>query len=415
MILLKHIYTSVDIGSDTIKIVVCEMINDKLHLLAKYPIKSKGIKKGLIANFDEVASLMKLGFAKIEDMLGFKIKKVLVNVPSYFTEFIMIKGSLNILHEDKKITGKDVVKVIESAVVNQELKDREIVATIPVDFCLDNDKIVKDPKGMEADVLAVRGVMITSPKKSVYSVLNLFDSIDVEVVDISLGAIGDLYINEDEKTREKLGAIVNIGAETTNVAIFNKMTMLNNSCLQIGSKAIDNDLAYIFKTSFEDAVNLKEKFGIAYAPKASSNDFNEINTLTGKSRRINQLEVSEIISARLDDILGNVQKELAKLTSKELSYIIFTGGITNLIYFDYLIKTKFGSNARLCDIEVIGARDSKYSSCLGNILYFENKLKLKGENYYMVKKEDIASLTNEKENEKKESMLNTIFSYFFGE
>ena len=45
---MRHIYTSVDIGSDTIKIVVCELFNKKLNLLAASSIKSKGIKKGLI-------------------------------------------------------------------------------------------------------------------------------------------------------------------------------------------------------------------------------------------------------------------------------------------------------------------------------------------------------------------------------
>ena len=49
---MKHIFSSIDIGSDTIKLVVCELYNNKLHLLAASSVKSKGIKKGLITNVD---------------------------------------------------------------------------------------------------------------------------------------------------------------------------------------------------------------------------------------------------------------------------------------------------------------------------------------------------------------------------
>ena len=42
---MKHIYTSLDIGSDSIKIVVCELYQNKLNLLASSSVKSKGVKK----------------------------------------------------------------------------------------------------------------------------------------------------------------------------------------------------------------------------------------------------------------------------------------------------------------------------------------------------------------------------------
>ena len=137
---MKHIYTSVDIGSDTIKIVVCELLKNKLNLLAASSVKSKGIKKGLITNFEEAQSSLKLAVLKIEDMLGTKIDHALVSVPSYFAEYLMIKGSINILSDDHIIVGGDIEKVIESALSSHDIAGKSIITTVPIDFSVDSDE-----------------------------------------------------------------------------------------------------------------------------------------------------------------------------------------------------------------------------------------------------------------------------------
>ena len=87
---MKHIYTSVDIGTDTTKVIVTELYKGKLNLLAASSTKSRGIKKGLITDVNEASLSLKKAISEVEEMLGFKIKKVLVNVPSYFSEFSSI-------------------------------------------------------------------------------------------------------------------------------------------------------------------------------------------------------------------------------------------------------------------------------------------------------------------------------------
>ena len=93
---MKHIYSSVDIGSDTIKVVVCELYRGKLNLLAASSVKSKGIKKGLITDFEEASISTKKAIKEVEDMLGIKINKVIVSVPSYFAEFNVVKGEVKV-------------------------------------------------------------------------------------------------------------------------------------------------------------------------------------------------------------------------------------------------------------------------------------------------------------------------------
>ena len=87
---MKKIFTSVDIGSDTVKILVSELFGENLNVLANTSIKSKGIRKGLIVDSNLAINTIKDGMKIINDDLGFEVKKVIVNVPSYNAKFMYV-------------------------------------------------------------------------------------------------------------------------------------------------------------------------------------------------------------------------------------------------------------------------------------------------------------------------------------
>lgn len=416
---MKNIYTSVDIGSDTIKVVVCELFKDKLNLLAASSVKSKGIKKGLITNFEDAQESLKLAISKIEEMLGTKVEHALVTVPSYFSEYTMIKGSINVLNDDQVITGNDIDKVVESAICSCNIAGKSIITTMPIDFFVDNDsESIKDPKGLKASVLSVRGIMVTTPKKNLYSVLNLFDSIGIEVDDVSINGIGDFYALQSDGMSNLVGSIVNIGAETTTISLFNKGIIVKSSILQNGGRNIDNDLSYIYKLSLNDSCYIKENFALAHKKNASVNDVCEIKTTEGKMKKVNQFETSEVVMARIEQILNSVKNEISTLTNRKLDYIILTGGTSNMTHFNYMVEEILGKNATVGNIKLIGVRNNKYSSAIGNILYFVSKLKLKGSSYTMFTKNEIEELGSNQKSvavNSNDSMLSKVFGYFFGE
>ena len=210
---MKHIYTSLDIGSDTIKIVVCELYQNKLNLLASSSYRSKGIKKGLIVDVDAAVKSVKGAIIQIENMLGIKIKKIFTSVPSFNAEYSVIKGSTKINSEEGVVKSSDIMNALENGVKSKEYKSREVVTVLPVDYALDDKMVVKDPKGMKANILGSRAVLVTTPKKNVYSVIGLLESIGLEVVGISLNNIGDLYAFSNKKIEDEVGAIINIGSD----------------------------------------------------------------------------------------------------------------------------------------------------------------------------------------------------------
>lgn len=412
---MKHIYTSVDIGSNSIKIVVFELYKNKLNLLAASSVKSEGIKKGVITNFDEASYSMIKGFKDIEQMLGIKINKVIASVPSYFADYIKVEDSIEISNEEKIVTGKDISNLLEKAVKSKLTPNREMVTVIPIDFMVDGIEAVKDPKGLHGSILSVRAILVTTPSKNIYSVVNLIENAGVEVIDIFLNSIGDINTFRNESIDKCIGAVINVGSETTSITLYNKSIPVKSAILQLGGKNIDNDIAYMYKVDSATANNLKEQFAVAHKKYASSSEYKEVKDIYGNDKKISQLEISEIVMSRIEEILSMAKEQINDLTNKELRYIIITGGTSNIPQFKAVASEILG-DVSIGNIKIIGVRNNKYSSAIGNVIYFINRLKLRGNNYSMFNEDDEAKLSSRKNsNNSNESMLGKVFGYFFGE
>lgn len=407
---MKHIYTSLDIGSDSIKIAVCELYQNKLNLLAATSVKAKGIKRGLITDVDSAAKCIKEAFNDISDMVGFKIDKVIASVPSYLAEYNIIKGSTDI-NSNSSITSRDVMKSLEVAISSKKLEGKEMVTVLPIDFKVNDDMAIKDPVGLRGNKLSTRAVLVTVPKKNVYSVLGLLEHIGIEVVDISINNIGDMYSFKNKNFEEKVSAIINIGSDTTSISIYNRSVIVKSTIINCGGKNIDERIAEYFNIDIVVARKLKHKYALASKKHARSNDFIECKDTSGGSIKINQYELSEVVEDSIKEILNLSKNELNTLTSKRIDYIIITGGMSNIAAFEYASYDIFGENINIGSMKMIGVRNNKYSSVVGNIVYFISKLKLKGQNYTMIDDgENTRSIS-----ESPDSTLSKIFGYFFND
>ena len=413
---MKNIFTSVDIGSDTVKVVTCELFNNRLNLLAASSVKSKGIKMGLIIDPKEASKSVKEALTNIESQLGIEIKKVVATIPSNFAEFSFIKGDVEVNHDTGVVEGEDVVEVLQNAMETKRTVDKEMVTTIPIDFRIDGSMNVTVPLGMKAKTLSTRAIMVTTPKKNVYSVVSVLEDCGVDVVDIMISGIGDISSLSTKETEDKIGAIVNIGAETINVSLYNKNVIVKNSVLGVGGRDIDDVLAQTYRLELKEAKRLKEKFALAHRKYASVSDFYEVTNVLNEDIKINQYEVTEICMKNLKDLLELIKKEIKFLSDKDLDYIIFTGGVSMMSHFDYLASEYFDRNIEIGKIKVIGVRHNMYSASLGNIIYFIGKLKLKGKNYSMINTRDMETLSSKRTtNVAGDTMLGKVVDYFFGE
>lgn len=412
---MRNIYTSIDIGTDTIKVIVCELFNGRINLLASSSTKSKGIKKGVVTDYDEAYSSLSMAIEEVETKLGIKIHQTLLTIPSYNLNFDVINGSIAV--EGETITGDDVINVLRQGMKIEEV-NMEMVTILPISFMLDGKDVTKDPRGRMAKKLESKSILITSPSKNIYNIMKLVDKCGLEVLDISVGGLCDMYALRNKEIANKVGVIVNIGSDVTNISLYNKGYIIDNKIVDIGGKAIDNDLSYIYKSSMIDAKKMKEKFAIASYKHASVNDIYDLLSEDGKMIKVNQQEITEIVVARLEEILRTVKKVISDLNVRSLDYIIFTGGTSNIPYLEYMLDDIFGGIAKIGRVNIVGVRNNKFTSCLGNIVYYISKQKLVGELTTMIDDESVENLTSLKKNMlsvSNESMLGKVVGYFFGE
>ena len=400
------IYSSIDIGSDTIKICVGKVNKDSIDILASSKTRSVGIKKGLIIDKDLAMQSIILALNEIESELGFKIDKAVITVPLYDVKVDIYNGCS---YADGEITGTDVITCFKSSVSTIDV-DKEVVTVFPIDFKIDDGEAIANPIGMKGNKLESRMLISTIPKENVYPYLELLEKCNIEVIDLSFGVINDYYhVKDNEDYKKSSGIVIDMGNDKTEIAVFNKGLLVDGVVVPTGSRLLDHDIGYIYHFDKTTSRELKENVAMASSQYADESDILEYESVDGEKVKVNALEVSQIVEARLEELLKNVKKILNDLTNREISYIIITGGVSNLPGFDYLIRDIFGDMATSINISTIGVRNNVYTSCVGMIKYYYDKLKIRGIDYTMYT--DILENMKEKKNVVQNKIIDDIKKY----
>lgn len=189
---MNNIYTGIDLGTDSIKIVVTEKIKDKYYVLASVSSPSMGIKNGFIIDTKLAIGSVKNALRQINEMLGIKITKAIACVPPKDCKMDIVVGTTNII-DYNEITGEDISNVLLDAIKGQDFTNEELVTAMPINFTIDNNKSVNDPKGLKGSILDARVVISTTAKEPLYRLLEVLKLSGIETVDIAYNSVGDYY------------------------------------------------------------------------------------------------------------------------------------------------------------------------------------------------------------------------------
>ena len=410
---MSSIYTGIELGTNSIKIVVLEKINEQYHVLSSVCSESFGIKNSHVFDIKSASAAVKKAVKSASEMLGAKITKAIVCVPPTHCNMDIVNGSVEVINP-KNITGEDVCNVLNEALKDQDFSEYELITAIPISFTVDEEDNIKDPKGMRGEVLSSKIVIGTMPKEELYRFLEVLKLAGVEAVDVGFTSTGDYYTIKNSKYDGIVGAIINIGEDNTNVAVYNKGIQIKNAIIPIGSSNVDKDIAYIFKMKENAARNLKETFAVSMSSYADSTDIVEVKNNNGEIKEISQVGVSKVVESRIREILKLAKNEIKNLTNREISYIIITGGLSELAGFGYLVEEMFGAMAKVCNITTMGIRHNKYVSVLGIVKYFDDKLALRGKQMNMIDDDELEELVSSQHKMiNNENIIGKVLGHFF--
>ena len=183
----------------------------------------------------------------------------------------------------------------------------------------------------------------------------------------------------------------------------------------LGGNNIDNDISYIYNLDKGISKQLKENFSLANTKLASKNDYEEVVNKDGQKLKISQYDISKSVESRLEEILNIAKKQINVLTKKEISYIIFTGGVTEMADFKLSLEEVFGKRVTLGSINILGVRDNKYSSAVGLIKWFDYNQRLKGRDYSILSLNEQTDYSemDEERTISNNSVIGKVFGYFF--
>ncbi|ANB61176.1 cell division protein FtsA [Anoxybacteroides amylolyticum] len=376
----NEIVVSLDIGTSSVKVIIGEMLNESLNIIGIGNVKSAGLKKGAIVDIDETVQSIKRAIDQAERMIGLTIQRVVVGVNGNHIQLHDCHGIVAVSSENREITDEDVARVMDSAQVVSIPPDREIIGVIPRQFIVDGLDGINDPRGMLGVRLEMEGTMITGAKTVLHNLLRCVERAGLEISDICLQplAAGSLALSKDEKN---LGvALVDIGGGSTTVAVFEQGFLQATSVLPVGGDHITKDISIGLRTSTEDAEKIKLKHGHAFYDFASEEEVFSVPVIgTDQHQQFTQLELADIIEARLEEIFQFVYQEIRKLGFRDLpgGYVL-TGGVVNMPGILELAQVVLGSSVRVAIPDYIGVRDPQYTTGVGLIKFAYRQAKLQG-------------------------------------
>lgn len=408
---MRKIFTALDIGSNTIKVVVGEFIGTKLNILSAVKVTSRGYVNNYILDKEALISRIKEAISKTEEELNIKIRKVILNVPTYNLDFKLTDGRVEL--EENIVKSNDIVRLLQDVSKNKIDHKNEIICTLPIMFKVDDEETI-NPYGKHGNILYVKSILVSTDKKAIYDLATIVNSCNLDIIDITTTGLVDYYNFKSKELDIKNIAIVNLGSTTTNISIFSKGIFINNKIIDDGGFYIDKEIASVYNLKRNETEYLKEKLALAVINNADEKETITLTNKNGEEITVNQYELSKIVSEKMDNLLKIIKKNINLLTKKEISYIIITGGLSEIKDINLLINNVFNKNGKIGKINNLGARDNSYSVALGMLKYFNSKLLLRNREFSSLTEEEIdAMCTISEKNTSKNSLISRVVGYFF--
>lgn len=412
---MREIISSIDIGSNSIKLVVGEFFGKRLHILSASKVETKGIERGRIVDEKSVVESIEEAIQDTEKMLGAKIQKCVLGINMLSSRINKSANAITIKSEDHIITSNDVQNLISKCADGKVPEDYVLVSVLPIEFTIDGDKKVTHPVGETSENLGLKAVVVSSPKDYVSDLLDIVNKAGLKVLDVVPNAVSDYYAFATKTTEETDGAIVNLGSQNCTVSIFEHSVLTNTATFKNGGSYVINDISYITKIDEADAKAIYKDIVLASSHLANPNEYRIVKTFENEEIKLDQYEMSEIASSRIVEILNLVKKQINILTKREISYIIVSGGLTELRDFNFVLSDVFGREASIGKLNLIGARDNSFSSTVGALKLYKERLELRGKFVSILSQDDLDDMTRgeREENSNGNTLLSKVFGYFF--
>lgn len=381
---MDNIITSIDLGSSKVCVVIGQVDNNRqLQIIGLGTKESKGIKKGVVVDIEAATEDILKAVEQAENMANVEIGSVYINIPGGYTKLLSNKGVIAISGENREIDIDDINRVLNSATIVSIPQGEQIIDIIPKQYIVDGYDEIKDPIGMSGIRLEVDTNIVMS---STTTSLNLIKSVNKAGLDVLGIVMEPLALSEAILTKDEMElgvGVIDIGAGISDLSVFKGNELTYSCALPVAGNHITNDISIGLRLSFNSSEEIKKHFGIAYIPVANEDNYFEVTPIGREEEiRISEMQLSEIIEARVREIFELLNEQLIRSHSKKeiLAGIVITGGgVSYLKGVIDLAREIFQLPVRIGKPTYLGVQEPIFSTSVGLINY---SLKRKF-NYYI--------------------------------
>lgn len=343
----KRFVTGLDVGTENVRAVIASVDKDgKIAIVGFNEGKSAGMRKGVPANLAGPADSIDKMLGDAERMGGYDVRSAYVSINGSTVLSTHTEGMIAVGTADHEISPDDLARVEDIAVSGRIPVNREVLDVIPLEYALDGQAGIKDPMGMSGARLEMRANVISALAPNAENLKKATAAADVQSQRLVPTAVAAAKAVLTDRQRENGVAVIDLGAATTSIAIYEEGDLQYVGVIPVGSNNITNDLAIVLAIDPSLAEEIKTRF--------ITGNFDSEKSLAIKvgkhgERTFERKEVEEVVKARLEEIFSEIRKKLksAHYDQRLPEGIILTGGGAKMRDIDMFAKTCLEASVKI--------------------------------------------------------------------
>lgn len=376
---------AIDIGTHKVSVLIGRVhALDRIEVIGMAHAPNRGMSKGSIRSLDKVVAAIKDAVSQAEDMADCRIHTAWVAIPSAELKSFNASGRTPVMNHT--ITTTEVVRTLEMAKSSHLMPDHYLTNAVSLGVAIDDHpEWVDHPINMSANFISGHYHLMMLPINTMQNLDKAMKNagIGVERMIISTLATSEAVLLKDEK--EYGVCMIDIGAGTTNVAVYLEGRLILSSTIQQGGEHVTRDIASVMQTSTEQAEILKIRHGCVDLSAVKPDQMIQIPGVGASIGMVkSRIELSEVIAARYEEIFDEVRQQLENSGAINVLRhgVVLTGDACQIEGAVSLARRVLGVSAHLGNPPMVVdasselrplLRRSIYATASGLLMYSQNE------------------------------------------
>lgn len=375
---IGDIIVGVDIGTTKVATVVGEVNNfEQIETICSTSYKCSGLKKGKIINEEEISLSLAKTIKDAEDETNLKINSAYVTIPGKYVTIVQNSITKDARDRYAGISIRDVQNAIMQVKDIEIPEGKTLIDIVPDKIVLDNGTVVTDPVGSLSSSFTISAQIILADKDYVRQLNSIFKKAGLEIDGIVPTTLAERNLILDKNELHDSIAIIDVGAENTDIGVFEGSTFVYTNSIPLGGDNITNDIALVLNIAHEEADKLKRQYGLALKSFIDNDNDIILNTCkdNNKNKIIKSSELIEIIEARIEEMFLIINKDLTNQGIKSrINNVVLTGqGIVNISKSDVAGKINLNIPVKISTGRLIGATRPTYRTSYALVRYIASR------------------------------------------